>query len=98
MKTQENAVLRVGLELGIYDLLVQRESAVESLDVAKATGADAVLTERILRNLAALGHVDETGDRGYAANKITKAFTTPKGISGANFSYVCASISSNLGS
>ncbi len=54
--------------------------------MADETEADLVLIERILRNLAALGHVDETGPGSYKANKVTKAFTTHKGVNLAKFS------------
>ena len=85
-QTQENAILRLGLDLGIYERLVQCQDTLNSNDIAKETGADPVLVERILRNLAALDHVEEVGHDTYRANKITKAFTTPKGVSGAIFS------------
>ena len=62
--------------------------AVRGKDIATSTGADPVLVGRILRNLAALGHIDEIGVESFKANKVTYAFTTAKGINGANFSYV----------
>lgn len=83
----ENAMLRVALDLGIYDLLVKRGTAVDSQDIAKEKGVDPVLMERIMRNLAAANHVAEVGPSRYAANKASRAFTTAKGISMATFGY-----------
>ena len=53
-----------------------------SEDVAAATGADPVLMRRILRNLAALGHVDEVDANQYRANKFSRVFTTKHGVAG----------------
>ena len=76
----------MALDLGIYDLISRGSQAIECREVADETKADLVLIERILRNLAALGHIDETGVGAYKANKVTKAFTTQKGINLAKFS------------
>ena len=48
------------MDLGIYVYLVRAASPVTSKDLANAKGTDPVLMERILRNLAALGHIEET--------------------------------------
>ncbi len=55
-------------------------------EVAKEAKADPVLMARILRNLAAFGHIDEVGADKFQANKFSRAFTTTKGISLAKFS------------
>ena len=86
-QTQENAILRLGLDLGIYELLVNRNDAVTVDEVSKEVKADKQLMERVFRNLAAMGHVDEAGNGAYKANKVTRAFTTPKGVHLASFSY-----------
>lgn len=55
-------------------------------ELAKETKADPALMKRILRNLAAFTHVDELDVDLFTANKFSKAFTHPKGVSGACFS------------
>ena len=78
-------MLRVGLDLGIYELIANSTGPVTAAQVAEKTKADLVLTERIMRNLAAITHVDEVGASVYRANKVTKAFASPKGIHLGNF-------------
>ena len=41
-----------------------------------------------MRGLASIQAVDETGVEVYAPNKVTRAFTTVKGISGLDLLYV----------
>ncbi|KAK3719091.1 hypothetical protein LTR37_004655 [Vermiconidia calcicola] len=81
----ENAMLRLAQDLGIYAHLVQADSSVSCEDTATATGADVVLMRRILRYLAALGHIEEKEVDMFAANKFSRAFVTPKGIAGSRF-------------
>ena len=57
-------------------------------ELARETKADPALMKRVLRNLAALSHIDEVDDDVFMANKFSKAFTLPKGVGGAKFSYV----------
>ncbi|KAK4907421.1 hypothetical protein LTR49_023567 [Elasticomyces elasticus] len=85
--TQENAILRLGLDLGIYKLLAENKRALDSRTIAMQTGANLVLVERVMRNLAGLGHVEERGENAFAANKFTRAFNSDKGITGLKFSY-----------
>lgn len=58
------------------------DAVANSKELAKATGAGPVLMQRIMRNLAALGHVEEVDTNAYRANKFSKAFTTTAGVAG----------------
>ncbi len=80
-------MLQVGLDLGIYDTLTHHSSPMSCRDIVSEGQVDLTLLERILRNLAALGHIDEAEPGTYQANKVTTAFTTPKGVNLARFSY-----------
>lgn len=85
-QNQETPMLSLAMDLGIHDYLVRSDCSVSSEDVAKATGTDVVLMQRILRNLAGLGHIGETDVNRYCSNKFSKAFTTPGGRAGS----ICA--------
>ncbi|KAK3706281.1 hypothetical protein LTR37_012796 [Vermiconidia calcicola] len=86
----ENAMLRLAQDLGIYAHLVQADGSVSCENISTATGADVVLMRRILRCLAALGHIDEKDVDVFAANKFSMAFVTPKGIAGSKFAFETA--------
>lgn len=81
-------LLRLSLDLGLYQYLVDTAGSVSSRDLATACDTDTVLMQRIMRCLAALGHVEETGVGNFAANQFTHAFTTQKGVCGARFRFV----------
>lgn len=86
----------LAMDLGIHAYLVsgrlhgsihgemngETTDVASSEEVAKATSADPVLMQRIMRNLAALGHVEEVDVDSYRAGKFSKAFTTTAGIAG----------------
>ena len=79
-------MLRLALDLGLYETLVQNGKSMSTEELAEKAKADPALMKRIMRNLAAVSHVDETGEDMFVANKITKAFTSSKGVNGAKFS------------
>lgn len=79
-------MLKVALDLDLYNILVKAEKAMTTEDIASETKTDPALAKRILRNLAALDHINEVDDDLFSANKFSKAFTTPKGVGGAGFS------------
>ena len=80
--------IRLAVDLGLFKILADSEEAKSVQQLADATGADATLLGRILRCLASIDAIAEAGHETYAATKISRAFTTPKGISGAGFLYV----------
>ena len=83
-------VIRLAVDLGIFKILAEIKAPTSIQQLVEGTGADATLLGRILRSLASIDAVAEAGPEMYAATKISRAFTTPKGISGAGFLYVHA--------
>ena len=82
--------IRLAVDLGLFKTLADSQEPKSIQQLANATGADATLLGRILRCLASIDAIAEAGHEMYAATKISRAFTTPKGISGAGFLYVPA--------
>ena len=80
--------IRLAVDLGLFKTLADSHEPKSIQQLANATGADATLLGRILRCLASIDAIAEAGHEMYAATKISRAFTTPKGISGAGFLYV----------
>lgn len=77
--------IRLGVDLGIFTILAGSRTPKNIQQLAEETGADVILLGRILRCLASIDAVAEAGSDSYMATKISRAFTTPKGISGAGF-------------
>ena len=83
----DNVLLRLGLELGIFDILAKSTGSLDVARLAKETGvADQTLLSRILRALGSMNAVGEVGIDTYMATNFTRAFTSLKGICGAKFS------------
>ncbi|KAL8826682.1 MAG: hypothetical protein Q9170_007312 [Blastenia crenularia] len=79
----ENILIRIAVELGLFDALNKSTTPPNAQTLAKAVNAEVTLLERILRGLVAMHAVDEVSEDGYGPTKISEAFTTVKGISGA---------------
>ncbi|KAM0794283.1 O-methyltransferase [Usnea florida] len=77
--------IRLAVDLGLFKALGDSQEPKSIQQLADATGADATLLGRILRCLASIDAIAEAGHEMYTATKISRAFTTPKGISGAGF-------------
>lgn len=77
--------IRLAVDLGIFKILANSPASKSIEQLAEETGADATLLGRILRCLASIDAVAEAGPENYTATKISMAFTTAKGISGAGF-------------
>ncbi|KAL8662724.1 MAG: hypothetical protein Q9168_008215 [Polycauliona sp. 1 TL-2023] len=77
----ENALIRVAVDTGLFDLLNDSSSPLTAQDLSSKLDVEEILLERILRGLAAMHAVDEIGVDGYGPTKITTAFTTVKGTS-----------------
>ncbi|KAL8996395.1 MAG: hypothetical protein Q9169_004086 [Polycauliona sp. 2 TL-2023] len=77
----ENALLRIAVEIGLFEIMSQSNGPLTAEDLATKTKVELVLLERLLRGLAAMQAVEEIGDDGYGMTKISAAFTTAKGIS-----------------
>ena len=79
--------MRVANRLSIFHILAKRYAAISGDELSQMIGADQLLTTRLLRHLAAMGAVKETGVDSYAANNITKNLTVPALEAGVNHTY-----------
>jgi len=81
----DTIAIRTAVDLSIFETLVKSETPKTIQQLARSTGADETLLGRILRYLARIDAVAEAGPEKYTATKISRAFTTAKGVSGAAF-------------
>lgn len=85
----DNALLRLALDLNLFEIHVETHGApINTATLAKETGVDPILLQRILSALNAMGAVKQIGADAFKANKFSKAFTTQKEVCGAKFSCV----------
>ncbi|KAF9886000.1 hypothetical protein FE257_012178 [Aspergillus nanangensis] len=71
-KLVENFSVHVAIKMGLLQALAKRpDKSMTSSDLSKSTGYDVSFTARIMRMVAALGFVDETGYQTYVANANT---------------------------
>ncbi|KAI4167474.1 MAG: hypothetical protein LQ343_007187 [Gyalolechia ehrenbergii] len=77
----ENALIRVAVDSGLFNILNESSSPLTAETLASETNVEETLLDRILRGLAAMHAVEENGDDGYSPTKISKAFITVKGTS-----------------
>lgn len=68
-------LIKIGLDLGIFQRLVNNKTSLLLKDLALDTGADETLLARIMRGLVAVMVVDDDGVETYCPNKVTRAFT-----------------------
>lgn len=81
-------LLKIGADLGVFDKVANSTKPISLHELTQRTNADSVLLARIMRGLASIQAIDETDVEVYAPNKVTRAFTTVKGISGLDLLYV----------
>ncbi|KAK0277167.1 hypothetical protein LTR35_010077 [Friedmanniomyces endolithicus] len=65
--------LQVANDLGLFDLISAKSHSAR--EMASITGADEKLIVRIMRMMAAVGFVEQSGDRVYSATPMTKLMT-----------------------
>ncbi|KAF2228380.1 S-adenosyl-L-methionine-dependent methyltransferase [Viridothelium virens] len=70
----EIAAIRIGIDLNIFEILQTATGPMKAEDVAKATNADPLLIERVLRILGAYGAIDEVDVNYWGANSISSTF------------------------
>ncbi|KOS20719.1 Demethylsterigmatocystin 6-O-methyltransferase [Escovopsis weberi] len=68
---------RVAGDLNIYGRLVEHGKPLTVADIAAQTGAAPLFTRRLLRYVASLGHIQETGRDTFAANRMTETLAQP---------------------
>ncbi|KAH8881668.1 S-adenosyl-L-methionine-dependent methyltransferase [Thozetella sp. PMI_491] len=73
----ELAVARVAEDLKLYQILDASDQPLEVAELASKTGAAPLLLRRMLRYLASIGQIQETGRDAYAANTLTKTLAQP---------------------
>ncbi|KAM0795729.1 S-adenosyl-L-methionine-dependent methyltransferase [Usnea florida] len=72
-----HAALRACIDLNVFEKLDEGEGAKTSAEIAKMVGADPVLMERLLKHLAAMGSIYETGPNQYISTPFSKALKDP---------------------
>ncbi|KAI0546328.1 sterigmatocystin 8-O-methyltransferase [Xylaria curta] len=64
---------KITVEMNLIELLVKHGGAITSEELAKQSGAEALLITRLLRALAAVGLLADVGDRTWQATPVTQA-------------------------
>ncbi|CAF9930697.1 hypothetical protein IMSHALPRED_008255 [Imshaugia aleurites] len=73
-----HAALRAAIDLNLFEKLDERDGdAKSSSELAKTTGADPQLMARLLKHLAAMGSIYETGPNEYVPTPLSKALKEP---------------------
>lgn len=75
-------MIRVGEDLKLFELLASNEEPMTVNDLAQKTGAASVLLARIMRYLASMKLVKETGKDQYTSTNITKTLAVPGNAAG----------------
>lgn len=88
-----NASIRTAIEMGLFETLNKSETPKTATELAKSTGGDRLLVVRILRPLAAIHFVIETGFESYIAGPVSKAFATPGLLGGFKYMHDDATLS-----
>ncbi|KAI9738293.1 MAG: hypothetical protein M1834_008791 [Cirrosporium novae-zelandiae] len=66
---------RVAIDLDIFNILMKADGPMTAKDLAEVTDADHVLIVRVMRILALINFVTETGPQTYAPSALTKTLT-----------------------
>ena len=80
-------VVRIANRLQIFHILVKSNVPVTGKELAQRTGADHTLLLRLLRHLAAMHAIDESGVDSYVANNVTNNLIIPPLEAGINHTY-----------
>ncbi|KAI1392403.1 putative O-methyltransferase [Hypoxylon trugodes] len=67
---------RIAVDLDLFKLVVSHDDGITSKELASLSGGEELLIIRILRFLSSIGIIDETGERAWKPNPITKAMAT----------------------
>ncbi|MCJ1352911.1 MAG: hypothetical protein MMC33_002895 [Icmadophila ericetorum] len=85
---QQNVAIRVALEMGILEALVQDgQSSMGAACLAERCGGEPSLIIRIMRLLAAMSFCDEVAPETYASNCITRALNVPEWKAGVQYGF-----------
>ena len=80
-KPLDAVATRIAVDLGLFNVLVESRVPISSQEIAKRISIDVTLLRRILRYLAGRDAVAYASPDSYIATKISRAFTTTKGVS-----------------
>ncbi|OJJ43620.1 hypothetical protein ASPZODRAFT_169288 [Penicilliopsis zonata CBS 506.65] len=69
------AAIETSIGLGLFKALAQREQSMSATELAHATGAEPVFLARILKHLAAMGVIKETGADEYCSTGFSKTMS-----------------------
>ncbi|KAI1377949.1 O-methyl transferase B [Hypoxylon crocopeplum] len=83
----EKAMIKIGLDLGIFNVLAKANGVKTVEDIAKDTGADPELLKRILRYYNTINVAREVGPHQYEATNITHNLTEEVCIAALNHYY-----------
>ncbi|OTA55120.1 putative O-methyltransferase [Hypoxylon sp. EC38] len=79
---------RIAVDLNLFELLSKSgASGLSAAELAAKTGANEVLISRILKHLAAMNIVAESGADKYVATPLSNAFTEPRYRAGLIYTY-----------
>ncbi|KAI9710565.1 MAG: hypothetical protein M1820_002701 [Bogoriella megaspora] len=74
----QNMCVRIIVENGVLPAICSENGQhITTEDLSRRTGAEELLTHRVLRLLATAGFVDEVGEKKFAANAVTQFANTP---------------------
>ncbi|KAB5542733.1 o-methyltransferas-like protein [Coniochaeta sp. 2T2.1] len=79
------AVVRTGIELGLFHFLSKNDGPATLEEVATATLANPILLGRLLRHLSANGVVSQVGINSFQSNHVTKNLCVPGVEAGVNW-------------
>ncbi|KAL9599999.1 MAG: hypothetical protein Q9219_003468 [cf. Caloplaca sp. 3 TL-2023] len=73
----EVSVVKIGCDLGVFKALAAAQDPISVDEFATKTGADPLLLERLLRYLASVRMITETGKGEYTANQVSLTLADP---------------------
>ncbi|KAK4111488.1 hypothetical protein N656DRAFT_799320 [Canariomyces notabilis] len=83
----EISVVKSALDLGLFKRLASSPTSLSVNDLASPSGADPQLLGRLLRYLASIRMIRETGRDRFTANHATVAFTDPRVEGALNYTF-----------
>ncbi|KAJ6014396.1 hypothetical protein N7540_008987 [Penicillium herquei] len=75
LQSLQPILVKIGLDLNLFNILVESQTPLTIAQLCDQTGAASDLLGRILRYLASVGAIKETGEDTFTANNITKHLT-----------------------
>ncbi|KAI1809227.1 S-adenosyl-L-methionine-dependent methyltransferase [Poronia punctata] len=78
----DSAVVKIGLDLGIFKFIAGSEKSIGLETLSEKTGAEISLLGRLMRYLAIVGSVDQVSPAQFTANNITRNLTRKVAESG----------------